>query len=189
MNETHDQLIIIREDSRDQDDSNQHTRKRPLQLQTILKCSRCATNLPDDGKERKRARRRMCDTCKLEAERKRRKESPQAVLRSRWYSATYRKNPNIRAELRSLAAVELVYNRWEGKSVISGNANPKKLCITWYKTFDRDEDITLNDLVLVTSDESQALAKIKDQNLRVSRFPPEVRAKIDQKEGVQVEWQ
>lgn len=149
------------------------------QRQDGLRCSNCNQLLEDDGIPRKRKKMRKCDRCTRAIRARRRKETPCSLLRSKWYCATSKKYPLISPDLRLMDTVEFVWNRWEGKSVISGIANASLLCITPYKLFDSGRDITRNDLVLVTSAEAQMLAKISDQNVRIAKFPPEVRAKIN----------
>ena len=68
--------------------------------------------------------------------------------------------------------------RWDNKSVISGEDDPLHLCIVPYE---RDPDVfpTKERLVLVTEKEAQGLSR-KDNARRRAAFPPFVREAMEQ---------
>lgn len=165
-------------------------KEKPIQEKNtfVTLCSRCNEVVPPDGKVRKRVTRRRCKACAAVSLSNYRKNSPVNILKYKWSNSAYQNYRNIDSKLKSHAAITIVYDRWEGKSVISGYAHVEKLCVTCYRSVESSRDITLNDLIIVTSTESQALSKTKDNNIRFSRLTPEARTKIEQKEGIPNEF-
>jgi len=140
-------------------------------------CKVCNEKLDDDGKERKRKRPRMCESCTKNSLAKRRK-IPIYRLKARWVTSCHRRRPLIDSNLVTLETIQHVFERWGGKSVISGDKDIEHLCITCYKPFNNSREITLNDLIIVTSQEAQKLSRIKNADLYQAKIPDEIRAQI-----------
>jgi hypothetical protein len=70
-----------------------------------------------------------------------------------------------------------VWERWEQKSVISGETDWSLLCIVPYAKHDKDHPPGINDLVVVTTKEAQKMGKLKGEE-RASKFPQSIRDKF-----------
>jgi hypothetical protein len=135
-------------------------------------CSSCDSLLPPDQKTRKHLRPRKCPTCVAERAKERRSE-PVKLLKHRWNGACRRLYPDCDKEMWSDKTVEHVFERFEGKSVISGEDNPELLCVfAFFKS--TNEPPTRDQLVLVTSREAQSIAREKTQEKRAQRFPQKI---------------
>lgn len=135
-------------------------------------CLTCQGELQDDGKTRKRNRPRKCQPCLKESRAKRLQEQPELVLAHRWCNACLRLYQNPPPSLYSAETVKYVMNRFEGKSVVSGNDDLTQLCVFPY--FKKDSESYIPDmghLVLVTSREAQSISRSKN---REGRFPEEI---------------
>lgn len=78
----------------------------------------------------------------------------------------------------SKETILLVWQRWGGSSVISGENNPMLLCVT---TYNAPNDMTMptrDDLILLTSREAQSLGRLSNER-RIAAFPPAVRAQME----------
>ncbi len=141
-------------------------------------CAQCKSELPHDGKQRKRNRPRNCRKCNIDAAVKRRKDDPVRLLAHRWNNSCRRLYTDPHPSLWSPATVESVMVRCEHKSVISGEANAELLCV-----FPFFKETTTppqpKQLVIVTSREAQSIAKAKTQKERGARFPPHIQEQME----------
>lgn len=142
-------------------------------------CRDCQQPLEDDGKVRKKKRARRCKRCNNASIVKRRKEDPVNLIQHRLYNMMSRNFPGAPAELHSRKITKRVLERWDSRSVISGTADFSKLCIACYRKLDEGVFPEENDLVVVTSDEAHELSRL-DKDLRLAKFPIDVRFKINQ---------
>jgi hypothetical protein len=145
-------------------------------------CFKCHAALEDteEWRVRKRKRARQCNACSNAEALKRRKDDPIQMLRHRWYNVCAHRWPNADPSLWSIEMVKHVYERWEQKSVLSGESNVAHLCISYYRKHAGAQPPTENELVLLSGREAQSLAKKKD---REGAFPARVRELIEPVRG------
>lgn len=150
-------------------------------MEEVELCRDCEQPLVDDGKVRKKKRARRCKKCSNASVVKRRKENPNTLIQHRLYNMMSRNFPGAPPELHSRETAIRVMNRWNSRSVISGNTDFSKLCITCYRELDKEtnEMPEENDFVITTSDEAHELSRL-DKELRLAKFPPDVLFKINQ---------
>lgn len=132
-------------------------------------CSSCHSELPIDGKTRKRNRSRKCTRCNTQAAMKRRREDPIRLLSHRFNNACRRGYKNPSPHLWSTKTVSQVFRRFEGKSCISGESDAKLLCI--FPLLKSTGPPSIDDLVLVTSREAQSISRCKNNAERLEKFP------------------
>lgn len=143
-----------------------------------LQCTLCKKNLPVDDKPRKRAPRpRRCNTCRNQEALRRRSADPIALLSHRWRTNSTKHWPGIGKYLYKKPAVRRVWERWERKSVISGETDWNLLCIVPYAKHDKEDPPDINDLVVVTTKEAQNMGKLKGDD-RAAKFPQVIRDKF-----------
>lgn len=142
-------------------------------------CNICSTPLVDDGKQRKKKRPRRCDKCKMKKRLEKRNADPIKVLFHRWQSSAHKRWPSIDRTLLSTATVKLVWERYERKSVISGETDAKKLCIGCYGIVAPTVPTSVDQLVIITSAEAQRLSKIKVLEAHKAIFGPTFRVPTD----------
>lgn len=148
-----------------------------------LKCTVCENNLPVNDKPRKRTPRpRRCRDCRNKDALRRRAADPIALLSHRWRTNSTKHWPAIGKYLYKKPAVRHVWERWQCKSVISGETNWNLLCIVPYAKHDREHPPSINDLVVVTTKEAQNMGKLKGDE-RAAKFPPEIQDAFTLKEG------
>ena len=139
-----------------------------------LKCTECQKVLPCDGKVRRRAPRpRRCKECRNADAKRKRLADPVALLSHRWRTNAIKNWPSIGKYLYKRPAVRRVWERWGGKSVISGETDWKLLCIVPFAKHDKEHPPALNDLVVVTSKEAQRMGKLAG-NARAEKFPQSI---------------
>lgn len=136
-------------------------------------CSHCHQGLPDDGKSRKRNRPRRCPDCIKKEKEERLRLHPEIKMAHRWGNTCRKHWPNAPTTLYSAKTVKYVMDRFENKSVISGEDDLQYLCIYPYYRGDTPPDYKY--LVLVTSKEAQSIARCKTQEEQNERFPAHVR--------------
>jgi hypothetical protein len=141
------------------------------------KCSSCNRDLPSDGKVRKKRRPRKCNSCKNQNRVKQRREDVVSMFRHRLRNMLSRQCPNAPHTLYSNESITRIMDRWERKSVLDGTSTAGDLCIICYKKLGEGEVPTENDMIIVTSRQAQALAKL-DADVRLSKIPDEVRARL-----------
>ncbi len=146
-----------------------------------MNCHVCENPL-EDGKERMVQRPRMCLPCKRERAVQQRREDPVRYLAFKFYNA-------LRAQQKSLGGapqqqddtlwrrevIQRVYEKCEGKSVISQEGNHENLCVIFFHPGIFEEW----NMVLVSSREAMALRKIKDEERRQRMLPQEWRQRLN----------
>ena len=137
-------------------------------MQGSATCSRCNTELSDDGKKRKRVRPRMCKQCAGTAALNRRKSDPIRLLAHRWQNNAKKHWPEADPTIWCRATVQHVWEKCHGKSVLSGMSDPLFLCIA-PMVKNKDVPPSIEDLIVLTSHEAQSLARI-DNDRRLAMF-------------------
>ena len=132
---------------------NDCAKKKRRRPRTNYDCKTC-----DNKLEKPSYKPIYCKECVVSRSLKRRRDDPVATLKSRLYNSFRHKTDDD--TLWSVKTVEKVWKRCKRKSVISGEANYKHLCIT---TKTNNRPITEDDLVVVTSIEAMQMAKAKDR--------------------------
>lgn len=144
------------------------------------RCRVCREILEDDNVQRVRKnRQRRCFKCNNAAAIKRRKDNVISGLQHKFYNSASKRWGKDVSHLWSAETVAYVWVRWNKRSVLSLENRPLYLCITCYKILAPGELPTRNDLVIVTSNEAQSLAKMRDPAMRLAKFAPAVRDMID----------
>lgn len=140
-------------------------------------CSKCESNLPEDGRTRKRHRSRRCQACNNKAALERRQNDPIARLQHKLQN-NLRKHYAKRApaNLWSRDTVEFLYKKWDKKCVISGETDPANLCIV--PAFRTVDPPTRDQLVLLSIRHAMRLAR-HDKERRLGSFSDEVKAKLE----------
>jgi len=124
----------------------------------------------EEGNKKRTRKGKRCKKCANAAVVKRRHANPCALLQHRLYN-TFRKTwPNADPSLWSIETVKEVWERCEQKSVISGETNHKNLCISYKRRpANKEEAPLLEDLVVITTKEAQALAHYSHEK-RLEKF-------------------
>ncbi len=138
-------------------------------------CSQCNSAIPNDGKTRKRARPRRCKVCNNQAALDRRRKDPIARFQHKLQNNLRKHYPNVPSSLCSRETVEYIYNKWDKKCVISGEASPINLCIV--PAFRTKNLPTRDQFVLLSIHEAMTLAR-HDREKRLSKFSDEVKEKL-----------
>jgi len=133
------------------------------------RCVDCNTIVPTRKTQR-------CVDCK-KARNKSVKQEPKHKLYNRWYTYAKRHYPNNKS-LVNMQTVEFVLDRWQNKSVLSDENDINNLTIVSYN---KTENPSINDLVLVTKHEAIKLNIIKSEKRRIKFFSDDVIKKIDMK--------
>jgi hypothetical protein len=118
---------------------DKRTRKRPRE--EAVHCSLCGAHIADGGR---------CAKCRNAARREQRKEPLEQIYR-RWYSMSRKRWPDA-AESRKRALVQVVWQRCNQRSVVSGETDVRLLCIA-----PRGDVPVANadELVVLTKDEAK----------------------------------
>ena len=150
-----------------------------------MNCHVCENplDLEEDGKERMVKRRRMCLPCKRERAVEQRRGDPVRYLAFKLYNALRAQQkclgdggaPQPVDTLWSREVIQRVYEKCEGKSVISQEGNYKNLCVIFYHPGVFEEW----NMVLVSSREAMALKKVKDEGRRQRTLPKEWRQTLN----------
>ncbi len=143
-----------------------------------MSCASCERELPPDGKTRKRQRARRCHECITAAAIQRKHDDPILVLQHRLNGNLKKYWKDADPILWSRQTVKYVYERWDKKSVLSGETDPIHLCIV--PIIRLDEQPTREDLVLITSKEAQSLSRVSN-DLRMAAFPASVQEQMQKK--------
>jgi hypothetical protein len=138
------------------------------------KCYKCSKEL--EAKMVKKRRPRMCNNCKNEYRKRDTVDTPIALITTRFKSMLARNSIQVNDNI--VAMAERVWNRWNGKCVLTGQDDYKKLCIASFRTLKAGPAPPENEWVIVTSSEAMSLSKCKNNEVREARFPPEIRARI-----------
>lgn len=131
-------------------------------MQGSPNCSQCNAELPNDGKTRKRVRPRMCKQCTATATLKRRKSDHIQLLAHRWQNTIKRHWPTASPSMWCRATVQYVWDKCNGKSVLSDTSDPLFLCIA-SKVKIKDVPPTIDDLIIITSQEALSLARVNNE--------------------------
>lgn len=145
-------------------------------LTVLVTCYKC--NAEIGTFKRKKHRRRMCKQCLESNRQEREQEDPLRRIEGRLRSSFSSKKIKVPRDVVLSKLVKRVCDRWERKSVLSGETDMSKLCITGYKRLEEGVMPDENNLILVTSAESIALARYKTEEGRLSKFSLEVKGKI-----------
>jgi len=141
-----------------------------------MECTVCAKKLPKDGKARIRVRARCCKHCKGKIVLWRRQTDPVKALHHRFYNNVRRIWPASTPEREALLSIDITratYERWAGKSVISGESDP--LCVSWlHKHTPKCCVPSESELVLLTTHEAQSLARAPTDAKRLRAFPEHI---------------
>jgi hypothetical protein len=86
----------------------------------------------------------------------RRHDDPILTLHHRFYNTVKRRWPDAPRSLYAKEVVQRVYQKFQGKSQISGESDYRLLCIFAYPSAEPPAE---HQLILVTSREAQALAR------------------------------
>ncbi len=138
-------------------------------------CSICNSDIPNDGRTRKRQRPRRCKACNNQAALNRRRINPIARLQHKLQNNLRKHYANVPSNLCSRETVEYIYNKWDKKCVISGEASPINLCIV--PAFRTKNLPTRDQFVLLSIHEAMTLAR-HDREKRLSKFSDEVKEKL-----------
>jgi hypothetical protein len=143
-------------------------------MSTSTHCTSCDAPLPDDGKKRTRNRDRHCAPCLAKKRKSRRQADPVALLTSRWTTnAKKHWGKKVLCSLYSRQTVQKVYERWDKRCVITGASDVLHLCIA-PAVRSKDEAPDVSQLVILTTNEAQSLARVKGLAERMARFPKDV---------------
>lgn len=151
--------------------------------QITFSCYECKAEIGTFA--RKKKRRMLCQECRGEKRKERNGENPMRVLTQRLRSSLSAKRIKVPNTVDLDDLTRRVYNRWEKKSVLSGETDVSKLCITGFKRLQEGQMPDENELVLVTSAEAIALARHKTQDGRMGRFSLEVKGHVYNKTNPQ----
>lgn len=125
-------------------------------------CYECKAPIVEVTEGGKRVRGRRCRQCKNAAVVRRRHTKPLALLQHRFYNSAHRMWPHADPSLWCIETVRTVYDRCQGKSVLSGESNAAHLCIS-FKHKDLQTPPPLEDLVVITTKEAQSLAHMSPE--------------------------
>ena len=127
---------------------------------------------------RKKKYRRLCKACISKKRVKRNETDPMRLIEMRFRSSLSAKNISVPKNVDLAELVKRVCVRWENKSVISGEEDMTKLCITGYRRIQSGVMPVETNLILTTSSESITLSKYKTDDIRMGTFSLEVRGKM-----------
>ena len=158
---------------------------------SLLHCRKCGSDGP--FYESSLAQRNyLCKRCLKQDVHNRRNQDAVHILAHRLQSAEKRrclaggggvgggdvKSGRKKPRISFLELVARVYETWNGRSVISGENDPKKLCVIPYH---RGVPCVASErnCVLVTCKEARSLSHLKSENEAHARFPEDVRKRFE----------
>ncbi len=149
----------------DDDDENPQEKKKVC----IDVCKNCHGALPPRQQPIVRKRTRRCQKCVSLAAAVERKNDPIKGLQNK-LRAYLSKRKVVHSKLTTRESIEKLYNRFEKKSVISGETNAELLTFTTRKAFLDGYEPPFDDFLLVTSLEAHTLSKAKDREIKLAEM-------------------